>query len=199
MSAARRRPRAPWLPPPHPDPASLPVDAVDAYVDGSGFRREGPAGIGVVLLWRDVVLYECGEPIGAGTCVVAEVRAVRRALHVAAGMFPSAPLTVHSDSRWAIDATTPSCDWCVRRGPLARLVEAVRRQRAGHPAPTTFALCPGRRALSSAAGDPAEELAIRAHRRADELAREGRLRCTEAAPRGAGDARSDEGKEGCDG
>lgn len=174
MSAARRRPGERWLPPPHPDPGSLPVDAVEAFVDGSGVRGRGDVGIGVVLLWGDVVLYECGEHVGQGSVVVADVRAMRRALRVAAERHPAAPLTLRSDSRWAVDATNPGCEWNVRDRGLRRLVEAVRAQRSSHPAPLYVLLCPGRRPLGDAAGDAAVERAIRAHNRADELAGLGR-------------------------
>lgn len=193
MSAARRRPGERWLPPPHPDPSSLPVDAAEAFVDGSGVRGRGEAGIGVVLLWGDVVLYECGEHVGPGSVVVADVRAMRRALHVAATRHPGATLTLWSDSRWAVDATNPGCGWNVRDPVLRRLVEAVRDQRVSHPAPLSVLLCRGRRPLSDAAGDPAAERAIRAHNRADELAGQGRrsgmanTRHDALAPTGGGD------------
>ena len=94
-----------WLPEVHPDPASLPVDHVDAFCDGSGYMDDGsaqPAGIGVVLMWGDVVLAECGDPIGTGTNIVAELRAIRRAIYLATTLFPGVPVTVRSDHAYPV-------------------------------------------------------------------------------------------------
>ena len=132
-----------------------------------------PAGIGVVLLWRDIVLVEVGDPIGVGTNIVAELRALRRALYLASTMFPAVPVTVYSDSEWALRACVPNCDWHIRDTALESLVKAIRRQFVEH-GNVTYRHCKGHRGLKDAAGDLAEERIIRGNNRADELAGEGR-------------------------
>lgn len=180
----RRMPGERWLPVPHPDPASLPVDRIDAFCDGSGFVSDyapngEPGGIGVVLLWGNIVLAEDASPIGPATNIVAELRAIRRTIHLASKMFPGSPLTLYSDSEWSIAACVPSCDWNIRDANLLRLVDAIRRQYVQHGA-VTFRWCKGHRGLAAANGDIAEARIIRGNARADELATEGRRKNTAA-------------------
>lgn len=172
----RRAPGERWLPEPHPDPASLPVDALDVFCDGSGWLDDGtaqPAGLGVVLLWGDIVLAEAGDPIGKGTNIVAELRAIRRGIYLAATLFPGVPVTLYSDSDWSLKACLPTCEWSIREAALARLVGEIRKQFVAHGR-VVFEHCKGHRGLKDAVGDPREERIIRANNRADELANIGR-------------------------
>ncbi len=165
-----------WLPEPHADPKSLPVDRLDAFCDGSGFMDDGdvqPAGIGVVLMWGNVVLAEVGDPIGEGTNITAELRAIRRSIYLAATMFPGAPLTVYSDSEWSLKACNPTCTWSIRDEVQRKLVLAIRKQYVEHGA-VKFVWCKGHRGLKDAIDNPTEERIIRGNNRADELATIGR-------------------------
>lgn len=171
-----------WLPEPHAEPSTLPVDRVDAFCDGSGFMDDGelqPAGIGVVLMWGDVVLAECGDPIGEGTNITAELRAIRRSIHLAATMFPGVPLKVYSDSEWSLKACKPTCTCTIRDEVQRRLVIAIRKQYVEH-GNVTFVWCKGHRGLKDAIDDPAEERIVRGNNRADELATVGRKKNPDA-------------------
>ena len=166
-----------WLPEVHPDPTTLPVDRLDVFTDGSGWLDDGtaqPAGIGAVLMWCDVVVAEVGDPIGVGTNIVAELRAIRRGLHVAATLFPGVPVTLYSDSEWSLKACVPSCEWSIREHALKRLVKAIRAQFEAAHGGVTFVHCKGHRGLKDAVDNPSEERIIRANNRADELANIGR-------------------------
>jgi ribonuclease HI len=150
------------------------------FCDGSGYLEDGeakPAGIGVVILCGDDVLEEVGDPIGLGTNIVAELRALRRGLHLAATKFPGIPATVYSDSEWSLKACVPTCDWNIRDAALRKLVEAIRVQYRQH-GQVSFVHCHGHRGLKDAIGNPLEERIIRANNRADELANIGRKRNT---------------------
>lgn len=57
---------------------------IDVYTDGSGTHDpRGPACIGVHVLFDDVPVVEASEYVGAGTNQLAELRAIRRGLHLA--------------------------------------------------------------------------------------------------------------------
>ncbi len=98
---------------------------VDIWTDGSGTRTEGPACIGVVVLVDGVPVCEASEHVGTGTNNVAELRAIRRGLYLAAEIVGYGEATiVHSDSEYAIGMVTR--DW--RPTANASLVHAIRHQ-----------------------------------------------------------------------
>jgi hypothetical protein len=129
---ARREPRV-WLPPPTADDLEglhHPPSRLDAWADGSGWRdlsgEKRQAGAGVALLADGVLVCEMAAPIGVGTNNRAEVEAIGRAVGLAMRFAlgvqlprwlrsdayeppPRPPLTVHSDSEWALAAVTPTC------------------------------------------------------------------------------------------
>lgn len=137
------------------------------YTDGSGTKSDQHAGIGVVVMEGDAVLEEHSAPIGLGSNVMAEVRAIRRGIELARRIDPDARIVVYSDSRFAIDATAPGCDWNIRDPELERFAVATRRQRSSWW--ITVLHVKGHRPLKKAK-DEDDARHIRGNRRADELA-----------------------------
>ncbi len=104
-------------------------DLLEAWTDGSGTTADRHAGIGVVVVRGDMIVCEASDPIGLGTNNVAEVRAIGRALAVVFAIERDRdyPLTIHSDSQFAIDALTKT--WTVHSNPaLIKLVADVRAE-----------------------------------------------------------------------
>jgi ribonuclease HI len=119
-------PGAPSVPPVVAPPAVL----LEAWTDGSGTTDENPAGIGVVITRRHVVICEASEHIGNGSNNVAELRAIARALTLARLIAGdrAAGLTVRSDSEFALGAIRPGSTWRIRKDALADLVEQMRAE-----------------------------------------------------------------------
>lgn len=85
---------------PEAPPAEAPDDdAVRVYTDGSSSGNPGPAGIGVVLVWRDH-RREIQRALGETTNNVAELTAILEGLR--AVRRPDLPVRVHTDSAYAI-------------------------------------------------------------------------------------------------
>lgn len=107
--------------------------AIDLWTDGSGTHvADGPACIGVVVLVDGDIACEASEHVGPGTNNVAELRAIRRGLYLAeqlgdfeSGVGVVTPVTVYSDSEYAIGAITAR-SWNLQRN--VGLVEVIRRQ-----------------------------------------------------------------------
>lgn len=78
---------------------------IDVWTDGSGTFAHGPACIGVVVIDGGELVCEASEFVGLGTNNVAELRAIRRGLYLAAEIAGfGARVTVHSDSEYALGA-----------------------------------------------------------------------------------------------
>jgi len=190
--ARKRPPAAPaparpvwagWYP--HAEPEALDASTafarLDAYCDGSGTLHATLAGAGVVLCADDVVVCEASICIGCGTNNRAEVYAIGHAVGLAWRFWGGGrsdarpPLTVHSDSSWALGAVSPLCTWNIGDADLYDLVRDVRKALVMY-GPVALVHCRGhrpRRDLLTASGE--EALAIRGNHRADELAGRGRL------------------------
>ncbi len=169
-----------WYPPVEPGDleAAGAVGRLDAYCDGSGTLADRIAGAGVVLCADDVVVAEASVCIGCGTNNRAEVFAIGHAVGLAWrfwGGRQRPPLTVHSDSTWALGAVSPLCTWNVGDSELRDLVEDARRAILKY-GPVALVHCRGHRPRRDLLAAPREEeLSIRGNNRADELAGRGRL------------------------
>lgn len=88
-------------PPPSPEPApsQAPTDpeAIAIYTDGACSGNPGPAGVGVVMVYKDH-RKELSRFIGMGTNNIAELEAVRLALETVKNR--DLPVVVHTDSRY---------------------------------------------------------------------------------------------------
>ncbi len=157
---------------------------LDAFVDGSGKALSEPycepAGAGVVIVADGVVVAEMAVDIGFGSNNRAEVEAIVHAIGLAWRVCggrkssPRAPLTIYSDSEFAIGAVNPMCNFNVRAPALYASVDAARAALLAY-GPVTLCHVKGHRRLPGA--DPFDEFKIRGNNRADELATIGRLRC----------------------
>lgn len=104
-------------PNPDPEPASEPEFAagddipalaglaLHAYTDGASSGNPGPAGIGVVLIWREH-RREVSKYLGEATNNVAELAAILEALRLVKKR--DVPVRVHADSSYAIGVITGS-------------------------------------------------------------------------------------------
>lgn len=81
--------------PPSPEPAD--PDTIAIYTDGACSGNPGPAGIGVVMVYKDH-RKEIARHIGRGTNNIAELEAVRFALEAVKNR--NLPVVVHTDSRY---------------------------------------------------------------------------------------------------
>jgi ribonuclease HI len=109
---------------------------LEAWTDGSGTTGDRPAGIGVVVLRDAEPIVEASAAIGLGTNNIAEVRAIGRALALvfAVTRTRDVPVTIRSDSEFALGSVRPGSSWRVTSNPaLAALVEAVRREASRWP------------------------------------------------------------------
>ena len=111
----------------HPDTAER-VLGLAAWTDGSGTLALTPAAVGVIIARDGEVICESSEHIGIGTNNDAEVRAIGRALALAYAVssYRRVPLTIYSDSEFAIGAVRHGSNWNVRRHELATLVYLIR-------------------------------------------------------------------------
>ena len=142
----------PVAPPPEDaTPAAPPADAIVIYTDGASSGNPGPAGLGVVLTWRERTR-EIQRYLGETTNNHAELEAILVALR--AVKRPELPVALHTDSAYAIGVLT--------QGHKAKantdLIEAIRAEMARF-ADLSFVKVPAH------AGVPGNE-------RADRLARD---------------------------
>lgn len=186
MAASKRRPAwAGWLPPRDP-PNPEDVASLEAYTDGSGTLHDALAGVGVVLCAGGAPIAEWSACIGLGTNNRAELFAIGHAVglawRVCAARRPGAapkdverlPLTVSSDSDWAVHAASPLCTWEFSDGEMHRLAQDVRRSLLFY-GPVTLRWVRGHRPRRDLEGaTPSVEADIRGNNRADELAGAGR-------------------------
>lgn len=108
-----------------------------AWTDGSGSTADRHGAIGVVVVCDDVVVCEASEHIGLGSNNIVEVRAIGRALALVHAITRdrATPLTIHSDSAFALGAVAPGSTWRLRANPaLTVLALAVRAEAARWPA-----------------------------------------------------------------
>ena len=100
---------------------------VRAYCDGSGTYNPGAkAAIGVVVFEGDCPVASISEHVGDGTSQYAELRAVRRALHLGELVLAGASglVEVISDSQYALGV----CDGGMNARAHRQLVSAIRAQ-----------------------------------------------------------------------
>ena len=130
-----------------PAPSSFPQTPADgaviAYCDGACSGNPGPAGLGVVIrhAGRERRL---GEYLGKGTNNIAELTAILRVLQEA----PDGPLTVYTDSSYAIGLLTKNWKAKKNQALVAELREALDQR-----PDTDFVYVPGH------AGVPLNEIA----------------------------------------
>lgn len=136
-------------------PPDCPIHCgVLAYCDGSNSLKDGSAGLGVVLFYRDGRTVKIADACGPGTNNYAELSAIHRALREVA---PTHPLLIRTDSEWSIGALTK--DWAVSKN--LELIGKIRTLMIGRQ--VTFEHVKGH------AGEPGNEAA-------DRLAHEGRMK-----------------------
>ncbi len=87
-------------------PDNLPENCIRIYTDGASSKNPGPAGIGVLLLYKDN-RKEISEYIGEATNNVAELTAIKRAL--SALKRQDLPVRIFTDSEYAVGLL--SQDW----------------------------------------------------------------------------------------
>jgi ribonuclease HI len=129
-----RRPRPEPAPEPAEDPEFEPGDdvpalaglAIHAYTDGASSGNPGPAGSGVVLLFREH-RKEISRYLGEATNNVAELTAVLDALR--AMHRTDLPVRVHADSSYAIGVLNGS----MRPKANRDLVDEIRREMTRFP------------------------------------------------------------------
>ena len=80
-------------------PPEAPAEGITIYTDGASSGNPGPAGLGVLLLWRDK-RREIQRFLGEATNNQAELEAVLAGLR--AVKRPDLPVAVHTDSEYAI-------------------------------------------------------------------------------------------------
>lgn len=99
------------------------------WCDGSGTHIEGPACIGVAIVGdAGEIICEASEHVGPGTNNVAELRAIRRGLYLAEQISGvDTPVTVYSDSEYAIGCCTKAWDFRANAKLVRRLREQVER------------------------------------------------------------------------
>lgn len=148
--------------------ATLHPDHLVAFTDGSGTYQTSEAGSGVVILAAGIVVAEASAPIGLGSNNRAELWAIGRAVTLAGKVRPRVPVTVWSDSEWALGASNASLGWKIRDEALWTLSQQVQRAIANH-GQVTLCHCPGHQKLVDGQTD-AEALLVRGNSRADELA-----------------------------
>lgn len=157
--------------------ASFDYDApLEAWCDGSGTVATKPAGVGVVIARlkhppppddrdRYEVLCEASVPIGRGSNQRAEVCALGLALRLAfevTGSFEH-PVTLCSDSEFALGACAPDSTWRIRVAPLVEPVSRARALAAQFPR-LVFKHVPGHSGLEL--NERADKLAGRARKAA---------------------------------
>jgi ribonuclease HI len=104
-------------------PVDCPVHCpVLAYCDGSNSLKDGSAGLGVVLFYRDGRTVKIADACGPGTNIVAELLAIERVL---TEVFPSHPLIIRTDSLWSIQALTNKT-WKITKN--LELVERIQKK-----------------------------------------------------------------------
>ncbi len=136
-------------------PPDCPVHCgVLAYCDGSNSLKDGSAGLGVVLFYRDGRTVKIADACGPGSNNFAELSAIYRALKEVA---PTHPLLIRTDSEWSVGALTKN--WAVTKN--LDLIGKIRTAMTGRQ--VTFEHVKGH------AGEPGNEAA-------DRLAHEGRMR-----------------------
>ena len=110
--------------PPGDDIPALAGLAIHAYTDGASSGNPGPAGIGVVLLFREHKR-EVSRYLGETTNNVAELTAVLEALRLVKRR--DLPVRVHADSSYAIGVLSGS----MRPKANKELVEEIRQEMQG--------------------------------------------------------------------
>lgn len=96
-------------------------DAIVIHTDGACSGNPGPAGLGVVLVWRDR-RREIAKPLGDSTNNVAELSAILEGLR--AVRRPDLPVRLHTDSAYAIGVLVEGHK--VRKN--SELVREIRRE-----------------------------------------------------------------------
>lgn len=104
---------------------------VELFTDGSGtHQKSGPAFVGVVLFVDGEPVLTSSDHVGFGTAQYAELRAIRRGLHLLGCHLGMAAVeqgcTLWTDSEYSAGVLAPNCDWKIRAH--AELIEAVRAQ-----------------------------------------------------------------------
>ena len=137
-----------------PAPSSFPTSPADgevlAYCDGACSGNPGPAGLGAVIRngSEEIAL---SEYLGEGTNNIAELTAILRVLQEA----PDGPLTVYTDSSYAIGLLTKN--WKAKKNQeLVAELRAVLKARGQ----ATFTYVPGHAGV--ALNEAADELAVAA-------------------------------------
>ena len=177
--ARPRRPRAPRpdstesseddaevLSEPEPPADDVPMDddipalagkAIHAYTDGASSGNPGPAGIGVVLLFREH-RKEVSKYLGETTNNVAELTAVLEAIRLVKRH--DLPVRIHTDSSYAIGVL----DGSMRAKMNVALVEEVRAALRAFP-DLTLVKVPGHSGhVLNERADALARLAVRKHR-----------------------------------
>jgi ribonuclease HI len=114
---------------PDADVPALAGKEIHAYTDGAASGNPGPAGLGVVLLFKDKKK-EVSRYLGETTNNVAELAAILEALRLVKNR--ALPVKVHADSSYAIGVVTGS----MRAKANRDLVEEIRREAALFPSLT---------------------------------------------------------------
>jgi ribonuclease HI len=93
-----------------------------AYADGACSGNPGPAGLGIVVIAPDGTIKQGNEYLGEGTNNVAELTAILRVLEATP---KSAPLLVHTDSKYAIGVLSQGWKAKANQELVARIREAL--------------------------------------------------------------------------
>lgn len=111
-----------------------PSTPVDVYCDGSGTTDDKACGSGLVFMRRDFVLFEASVSLGLGTNNVAEASAIKIALELLREAYSDKVLArIHSDSQWALTASSLDCTWDLKNGPAKDIAMAARALLAKMP------------------------------------------------------------------
>ncbi|MBW1989171.1 MAG: ribonuclease HI [Deltaproteobacteria bacterium] len=109
-----------------PDPSELPENAIVVYTDGAARGNPGPAGLGVVLWYKDRQK-TISEYLGETTNNVAELSAIDRAL--SAIKKPNLPVRLYTDSKYAHGVLFAG--WKAKKN--VELVERIKRKAKRFP------------------------------------------------------------------
>jgi len=95
---------------------------IDIYTDGACSGNPGPAGIGVVLLYKDH-RKEISQFIGNATNNIAELTAIKKGLEAIKDSHKSTPIVVYTDSSYCHGLLTK--DWTPKKN--IELVQEIRQ------------------------------------------------------------------------